>query len=59
MCKSTLHRVVSDGTQERYSTAFFMEPNFHAVSAHCGGLAASWEASLWEGSQYRLPMLQS
>ena len=47
MCKSTLHRVVSDGTKERYSTAFFMEPNFHAVRAHCGGLAALWEASLW------------
>lgn len=53
VCKSTLHRVVTDGTKERYSTAFFMEPNFHAVSAHCGGLVA-----LWEGSQYRLPIPQ-
>ena len=33
VCKSTLHRVVTVGTSERYSTAFFMEPNFNAVSA--------------------------
>ena len=40
VCKSTLHRVVTDGTKERYSTAFFMEPNFNAVSARCGGWVA-------------------
>ena len=45
MCKSTLHRVVTGGTKERYSTAFFMEPNFNAVSACCGGWVALWGAS--------------
>ena len=49
MCKSTLHRVVTDGTKERYSTAFFMEPNFNAVSARCGGWVALWDVRCGQG----------
>eukprot|EP00873_Tetraselmis_striata_P026460 jgi/Tetstr1/446724/TSEL_034212.t1 len=46
--KSTLHRVINAAGRERYSTAFFFEPNFHAtvdcLPSCCQGEAAKFPA---------------
>merc|ERR1711988_152558 len=44
--QSTLHRVVNCSGRERYSMAFFMDPNFDSIVApirHCDGPKAKFE----------------